>query len=259
MEDFKWTDELVLLAMDYAHHNGYHKFPQRCVDVFDEVKNQAMNSGYHQYPKWITDHVQSKSKSVDSSDGEIVAYQFEGRVYTKDFIGDWVCRFDKWLPIWETILHPEDTTAIHSVKRLSDGEVFSVGDGIKQGAISAIKVNPTNNSVYVIVNERTFSLKFIDKQRKVLFTTEDGKAVYEGDACWNVDPDTSFGWQALRVHIGISGAIQGKYFSTESAAKEYVENNKPLLSFNDIVKCIDIGNVYEARLKQLIQQKLNQK
>lgn len=56
---FKWTDELVLIALDLAHHNGYHKFPQRCVDLFDEVKNQAMKGGY-QYPKWVTEHLESK-------------------------------------------------------------------------------------------------------------------------------------------------------------------------------------------------------
>lgn len=60
-DSFKWTDELVLVVADLAHHYGYHKFTdKRVVDLFDEVKKQAMGSGY-KYSKWITDHLSQKS------------------------------------------------------------------------------------------------------------------------------------------------------------------------------------------------------
>jgi len=52
-------------------------------------------------------------------------------------------------------------------------------------------------------------------------------------------------------------------FSTEQAAKEYVENNKPILSAKEVYSCIEpmSRNKYlyldEERLKQLIEQKIN--
>lgn len=50
-----WTDELVLMIVDMAHHNGYHRHSQRCVELFDEVKKQASGAGYI-IPDWIKEH-----------------------------------------------------------------------------------------------------------------------------------------------------------------------------------------------------------
>jgi hypothetical protein len=65
MSDFKWTDELVLMAIDLAHHNGYHKLKQRVTELFDEIKKQAQQGGGYKFASWITDHVKPKSGFIN--------------------------------------------------------------------------------------------------------------------------------------------------------------------------------------------------
>lgn len=75
--------------------------------------------------------------------------------------------------------------SIHSVKRLSDGEVFTIGDKIKfQGNgcsdISHIsKIIIENNSLYICSAICQFSIKFIEKLKQPLFTTEQRSEIEE--------------------------------------------------------------------------------
>lgn len=64
---FQWTDELVLMIMDLAHHNGYHKFSQKCTELFDEVKKQVPGSGY-KFAGWIKNHLASKQQDNTSKE-----------------------------------------------------------------------------------------------------------------------------------------------------------------------------------------------
>ena len=128
-DKFEWTDELVLVAIDLAHHNGYHKFKQRCVDVFDEVKEQAMKGGY-KYSQWIIDHVQSKQQPKEY---EIQCIQIEEANF-------WVQKDGLYnSSLFGTHLSCDWLLAnggkIHSVKRLSDSEVFSINEITEQGKI----------------------------------------------------------------------------------------------------------------------------
>ncbi|MGA4923510.1 hypothetical protein, partial [Bacillus subtilis] len=43
---FVWTDELVLLLCDLCHHNGWHKFGKKVVEIFDEFKSVSSK-------KWV--------------------------------------------------------------------------------------------------------------------------------------------------------------------------------------------------------------
>lgn len=71
------------------------------------------------------------------------------------------------------------------------------------------------------------------KQRKCLFTTEDGKQIFKEDIYFLVD--TSWLLNRLMAH-GNHGIYEGKRFSTEAAAREYVRLNKPMYSLNDVKK-----------------------
>lgn len=80
------------------------------------------------------------------------------------------------------------------------------------------------------------------KQRNPLFTTEDGKEVFEGDEYWYVWVESEY---EIKKHVAVKSTIKEdeyKDFSTEAAAREYVRLNKPMYSLNDFEKAwIAIG------------------
>lgn len=78
------------------------------------------------------------------------------------------------------------------------------------------------------------------KGRVPLFTTEDGINIYEGGRAWHVDEDFNIDFYDFIVYANKSDLThyphRYKYFSSEDLAKEYVLNNKPLFSLNEIIK-----------------------
>jgi hypothetical protein len=271
-DGFKWTDELVLLALDLAHHNGYHKFGQRCVEVFDEVKEQAMRSGY-KYPQWILDHIQSKQQSVPNKDYEIVAFKdFKNHYeyYTKNEHGEWSNAVSsKKYTQWELI---HNGYAIHSVRRISDNSVFSVGDEVyfnQYNDRSKIEKflhddsSTTRNGMYATMTDGKYlsNLSSLRKYNKPLFRTEDNKPIYEGDYYFPVNKNF---FQCGRCNgLGWYQPDSGeKYFSTKEAAEDYINCNKPCLSYNDISNYYDsvvnrFAPPFKEGLKELVKQKIN--
>ena len=104
-------------------------------------------------------------------------------------------------------------------------------------------------------------------KKEPLFTTNDGKQIFEGDTYWTMDKENLHYWYAgAASKIFESGKNSFQlYFSTKDAAKEYLLLNKPCLSLKDIYS-IDYGNtkpnkvvvVDHSKLKELVKQKLNQ-
>jgi hypothetical protein len=149
---------------------------------------------------------------------------------------------------------------INSVKRLSDGEVFTVGDKVQTSMILTI------NSFIIINNELlinpfeiigTVALNKITKAKQPLFTTEDGVDIFEGDIFYiayeHKDLDAT-PCKANKHH----GKLLCKTFSTYEKAQEYILMNKPCLSINDLIKHseIKIKAVDVPRLKELVKSKL---
>jgi len=151
---FQWTDELVLMIVDLAHHNGYHRFNQKCVDLFDEVKKQAMGSGY-QISGWVKNHL-SKQSSHPSTPQEKKSEEklweemqkntdaFNKIMYPEKKLNqpiegrDWEVlslNYKGAISFWSSGRGytmeelQKDGYKIHSVRR-KDGIVFSVGDEI---------------------------------------------------------------------------------------------------------------------------------
>lgn len=184
----------------------------------------------------------------------------------------------------KVMLKDKDNVSIYSVKRLSDGEVFTIGDRIrpystdegfiirhmrinnlkqivffndsrtKTGSLSSQKVKLTDdkvslNNVVITAGDRINNS--ID---------EDGVAVYEGDRVYVINPNFS---------IGFTGKLKfepsSSCFSTKEAAEEYILMNKPCLSINDIKYWLERHRVYSQdkismtsfidKLKQTINDK----
>lgn len=164
---------------------------------------------------------------------------------------------------------------IHSVKRLSDGEIFTVGDKIESynttKTIKRIELPESNPNDIGFITKSTsypgtgYQYLIKDNVKKVkqpLFTTEDGVNIYVGDYISTVLLDT----MEIFTDCGLVGRdtrpVEGfKYFSTKEKAEEYILMNKPCLSVADICTYFD-GQLSECLnlfyLKKLAKSKLNE-
>lgn len=144
---------------------------------------------------------------------------------------------------WENAL--EDIKSgkytISSVKRLSDGEVFTVGDtvqavsGTVKFKLNAFKLNSNKIECHYSLNteEGGFDyLKDIIKSENPFFTTEDGVGIHEGETYFIVTTDSHI-MQELTCYG--NNVHNVKKFSTEKAARNYIKCNKPLLSYNEVL------------------------
>jgi hypothetical protein len=150
---------------------------------------------------------------------------------------------------------------IHSVKRLSDGEVFTVGDKVsdkmiiwKNCNIREFIINENNLIVSIKQQELhgNYALNCIKHIKKPLFTTEDGVDIFKGDkTCWiNSWIVTNFTDWKRTMFL----ELNEKHFSTIEKANEYILMNKPCLSINDISKFYTSAkNGLSNNSKQLIE------
>lgn len=166
---------------------------------------------------------------------------------------------------------------INAVKRLSDGEVFMVGDRLNHGSYSQ---NVANDKIEKITIEGgdlyfdgdfgteyhwTVNIKTAKKasptSREPLFVTFDGVSIYDGDSYYRI-LDTFEVQGNYNVTKKPSDATIKHSFGKLEAAKDYVLMNKPVLSVNDILSIsqkstLEFREFNKHKLKELAQQKIN--
>jgi hypothetical protein len=143
---------------------------------------------------------------------------------------------------------------INSVKRLSDGKVFTVGDKVvhtntvtnKNAIIESFRI--LSNGVWFKCNNYDVPMCYIKKLiEKPLLTTEDGVDIFEGDNVYFVKLSD---WKIYfydSIDSNIVRSNQIKDFSTKKAAEEYILMNKPCLSITDIYEWLkSTGTQYTA-------------
>lgn len=144
-----------------------------------------------------------------------------------------------------------------SIKRLSDNEVFSIGDkcNLSNGSGNRnpiLRFEVRNESfglekyrnkdrivVFLETMHKTewgpIELDSLVKSKEPLFVTEDGVEIFKGDSYWFLDDDKPT--EVARAHDQ-SGKNNLKCFSTQKAAKEYFDLNRPKYSLQDIRNAI---------------------
>lgn len=137
------------------------------------------------------------------------------------------------------------TAVIHSIKRLSDGEVFTIGDKVYETVTG--KKDSWNIKEFSLKDERCFScginINNIEKriEKEPILTTEEGVGLYEGDQYWTVftkasseiKPFTLYGPHKLKPTQ--SGSFEEEdfnhteclYFAQLNNATKYIQENKP--------------------------------
>lgn len=179
---------------------------------------------------------------------------------------------------------------IHSVKRLSDNEIFSIGDNVQYDPSNKYTKYPEYNKPYKIDKFHFDSLgrlvakgyneidnitndacvieskNFRKVERVPLFKSENGVDMYIGDryfriiSNWEIQEENVI---QLGEHIYKNDTI--KRFSTKEKALEYIIENKPCLSYNDIKDIafglfmnVSSGKTFfnEEAVKELVKSKL---
>jgi len=172
---------------------------------------------------------------------------------------------------------------IYSVKRVSDGETFTVRD-ICQSETGYVycpirRFFIKDELMYVQFdeghgkNDGCLTINSIEKAKpkQVLFTTEDGIIKHKGEICFYVTQDMncykiSFLSEELRCD-------KVWYFHSKEKAEQYILENKPVLSLNDLLSVWDKAYVsidtvskpqsfYESapmflKFKELAKSKIN--
>ena len=160
---------------------------------------------------------------------------------------------------------------IKSVKRLSDGEVFTSGSNTGTGSkIESLDI--IDGSLVVSLSDITGTWKsniasLSKATRKPLFKTEDGKDIYEGDAYWYINYDSpNPNWKPLAAEADKQHEflcpIGRKQFSSIQATRDYIILNEPVLSFSDVISICSISDMggfrqlHAGTLKKLAQSKI---
>lgn len=144
---------------------------------------------------------------------------------------------------------------ICSVKRLSDGEIFSVGDKVYNPKCPSQNFiiesfYPDCNKNHMLCGKGHVSIAKIEHCKEPILITEDGVELFEGDCFYFVDK--WFGcWNGTVCDSNIRDKY--KYFSTSEAAEKYLNENKPMYSKKEV---IDFGGYILRNLKGVMPMKL---
>lgn len=173
---------------------------------------------------------------------------------------------------------------IFKIKRLSDGEVFTIGDLVgtpgSMYPLKEFKIIDSENTLAVHCYKDKIGgsghynhrLKNLKKAKQPLFTTEDGVDIYEGDnIIYYID--TKYLNQGVKNSSAYicSTSQKGDYlfYKSKEKAEEYVFMNKPVLSLKDVAsiyisadKPITETTSFSAqnrRIQELVKAKINNK
>ncbi|CAB4125737.1 hypothetical protein UFOVP54_214 [uncultured Caudovirales phage] len=135
---------------------------------------------------------------------------------------------------------------IHSVKRLSDGEVFTVGDRVKAyeyGSVKTIdsmdlitKCSSMKEGIWLNYNSGSSHIIHATKQvEQPIFLTHDGKDIFAGDKVWYVHKGgRNMSINYLIPSLGTTFCSNlNAYFLTREEAEDYIKTNKVLFITED--------------------------
>lgn len=211
-------------------------------------------------------------EKVVKKDYKILSFGFRGGL-------DRILRDDKYYLIQpnytdygfslETMLNLIGSTNyyIKSIKRLSDGEIFTIGDTFQNDFNNASKIKSIkiiNNIVYLQYYSKDLygcKLSNAKKIKQSLLTTEDGVEIFEGDYYYKIFIDKN-PWRepftitkVKPIHLELSSKII-KRFSTKEKAEEYILMNKPCLSLKEVLNICTFLDRSKKKLEELVKSKL---
>lgn len=233
--EFKWTDELVLEFLLERLNTGIS---------FDDFKAKQVNKGF---ADWVPDFLKRAEQPKQVKGWEVQSYKWNGSEFVYYREGNGVP--DKFYmrkggghegsAAW---LMQQGAT-IHSVKRLSDGAIFTVGEQQSFGKISSFFYH--ENELWFSTNSMSgsgltsgqFTASCLLKPTpKPILITQDGKEIFDSAAkLYSVLPKAQWEQREVRAERAFNYK-NWLHFSTRAAAEEYVQEFKPQYSLNDFRK-----------------------
>ena len=213
-----------------------------------QIYNMNGGSFFTELPKHQVENLPKFWEELIEKDYEILSFKECNKPFNKTWKADTQLKDMFCLVDGKSPFHGSDNLInlglnIHSVKRLSDGEVFTVGDKISNKdflwANCHIESFEVKSNINVVVRDReekaAYPLKSLITLKPII-VTEDGIEVYPGDKYWCIDVNDKSKIYTFGVY-GIGGTRTEGYifFSTEKAAEEYIFMNKPSLSIHEIL------------------------
>lgn len=143
----------------------------------------------------------------------------------------------------------EEYWKIYSVKRLSDGEIFTVGDLITgysyedARSIQTIKIYRYTGIIKLEQILGYTDLRDATKAKQPFFATCNGKDIFDGDEVWYVNKENFYyDYFIAKRNVSFFSDIN-VYFLTRVEAEEYIAKNKPIFTTEDGVD-IKEGDTY---------------
>ena len=196
-------------------------------------------------------------EEVVEKDYEITAYKYGGQIYYLENNSYFPKNNGKGYQKW--FLEKSTNADIFSVRRKSDGEVFTIGDrisGLSYNDRYIIGFRPERT--HIIHQSQSMDtenggyskIQNIEHNKNPIFTTEDGVDIHKGDEYYFVGKVTN---EVLKNKVRTkeswlkaNGDYDAKRFADKEKAKEYIEENKPRYSKADIKR---VASLVEKHLK----------
>ena len=232
--------------------------------LFVSKCNFAINHPYYFPEFW---------EEIVEKDYEIISFKgtLSPRIYTLQPDGNYVC--EKYPKFYFTnkdafVLLKNQGLTINSVKKLSNGKIFTIGDKIVRNNFNENKIRiiesfwVKNDILYVKCNDGSnLLLSEIEHIKQPLFTTEDGVDIFEGDEYHYINSNFINPWGIVNTKADCQTIINKndlsyKRFSTKEKAEEYILMNKPVLSLSDVWDHLSIKN--RKLIIPFVKNKLNQ-
>ena len=238
-----------------------HKISGEIAEESPRFKNfYLVNHGHSLHKRFIENS--NDWQKVEELDYEIISLKLTGGEILTFKDGKCIHRTDNENPditfnLNRCLSTLSSRESINSVKRKSDGEVFTIGDVIanmcdSEQKISELYINKDGKMCVYTSTTCRFTIQNIKKVKTPLFTTEDGVVIFEGDKYYFINN----GFNAVKSFGEDLGVfMSAKTFSTKEKAEEYILLNKPCLSFTDVVK--DLRDMVSVmRIKELAKSRL---
>lgn len=192
-------------------------------------------------PAYFTDNPDFYEEVVEK-DYEILSFKQDSSIkdlWTK-FLGGWsrnVNGYPATGPYTLEDILKNNLYKIHSVKRLSDGEVFTVGDSVKTPYTDCTRIigfkNPEAEEFFIEIPTGFTRLISLEKIKQPIFLTHDGKDIFDRDKIWYVNKENFYyDYIIVSKETKFCSDIRA-YFLTRVEAEEYIAKNKPLFISED--------------------------
>jgi hypothetical protein len=248
-----------------TYKDGVFKQGRFCVEIGTEPSKEFWEEIIEIKPLYFINSFISNRNIINIPEGTIVI---------KDKNNNFISHPHTYFQVLSTekeLLNNHDWS-IYSIIRISDGEIFTLGDKTNKGIINSINIdnrfsNHNKHIISLMINSTTGYRLDELKKLKLLFTTEDGIDIFEGDEYYPIHKGS---YQKGNKSIARKTYEDSNYsnndwilFGKKENADMYLILNKPCLSLNDIW---DISNnkssddnyviIDKRKLKDLVKSKL---